>query len=685
MNKLRDQASLYLQQHANNPVHWQPYSQIAVEAARKQQKLIFLSIGYSSCHWCHVMARESFEDQKTADYLNEHFINIKVDREELPGLDKVYQELYQIMNHRGGGWPLSVWMTPDAKPFFIGTYFPDKQKYQMPSFMQVSTRIVELWNTKREELIRQSKSLEEGNNGIETYLLRTNEEKVDRFENILTKTINSLEKQFDWKFGGVGDAPKFPRVATLRLLLHYGFRNEKEKLIKFVEFTFEKMMNGGIYDHVGGGFARYSVDREWLVPHFEKMLYDNGLLLTLGSEIYSITKNEAIKQRLDESLSWLLTEMQSQESGFYSALNAESEGEEGKFYVWAKDEAENMLGNLQELGIKAYGITQDGNFKDPHNPKKQGMNVLTFHHNQELLSKEFKMSAIELRKNLQIIREKMYVHREKRIRPDLDDKVITSWNMLVIVGMLKYAQYCEEKAVGSKALRILDFITKKSVQPGYVKRYYKKGAKDFTGVLDDYAFFIDALIEAYEYCGNNKYLKKALELQNLVNGSFYDKKTGLLYLVQKAVGNTRPIQVTDDSMPSGYAITVQNLFKLGKYYENQSLIEEGKRILSHGLKLSEQFLGACNQLLLSGSYYRTPLLEIVSLGEGKLFEMTLSNFMQQRLVYRGKTVEDIPNREILQGRSLIGNETLYVCKNMTCSLPITIENYSETKFKELIK
>ena len=682
MNKLNLEQSPYLLQHAGNPVHWQPYSKEVLEEAKQTGKIIFISIGYSSCHWCHVMARESFEDKNTAEFMNTNLISIKIDREELPGVDKVYQEFFQISNKRGGGWPLSVWLTPNAKPIFIGTYFPKVSKHGLPSFKEINMKIIDLWRKKPDEISKHASELNLNLGRYQKLLLKKSNSSD---ENLLKHGIKRLKKNLDHKNGGIGRAPKFPRIQALRLLLNYGFKEKDEDLIDFVHSTFKKISNGGIYDQIGGGYARYSVDEKWLVPHFEKMLYDNALFLLLGSEIFSVRKDRRIKQKLDLTIKWLLNSMKDENSKcFYASLNAESEGVEGKFYVWRIEEIEKVTGSDFDLASEYYGVTKEGNFRDPHQPNVVGLNILTENYDLSRNHQKYNISKEEFNEKVEAIRKKLFLERKKRIKPDLDDKIITSWNSLLILGLLKYAEAFNDISIGEQALASLKFILNTVVSEKNVLRYHKTNARKINGVLDDYAFLIQACINAYEYTGEHFYLIKSSEIQDLCTNQFYDKEKGLLYYTDSTQEIGRTLQIMDESIPSALAISIMNLFKLGKYLGKKEFTLLGEELIKNASPFVRNYPESSTSLLISSLYYNEHLTEIVSLGGSELLKKIQQLYQPIKLIYRKGKSSRINNLEIFEGKDLIEEETIFICKGNTCHLPITKKNFDLSDLEKLI-
>ncbi|MHA2249054.1 MAG: thioredoxin domain-containing protein [Candidatus Kariarchaeaceae archaeon] len=687
-NQLYKETSPYLQQHTDNPVHWWAYCREAFEAAKQQDKPVFMSFGYSTCHWCHVMARESFSDQETADYMNAHFINIKIDREEYPGVDRAYQEMYQLLNRRGGGWPLSVWAHSDGSAFYIGTYFPNKSSFNLPSFMDVNRRIVEAWNNERQLLDQQATSLVRGLNSLSEYMYQLSD---DISEKQYKTEVEGLRKRFDPKNGGIGGAPKFPRVSTLQLLLQESYSNGYQDIIEYITFTMHKMSKGGIYDQIGGGFARYSVDAKWLVPHFEKMLYDNAGLVHLGSELFSITKDPFIEWVVKDTINWLVREMRSPYGGFYSALNAESKDShsverEGAFYVWSKNELETLLGDDYSLAKLRFGISKKGNFDDPHHPNIKGMNILSIKKNMQEISSELKMNVDLVLTRLNDLRKKLFDERCKRDPPSTDTKIITSWNALLVKALYTSAELLDYQPSSKFAKGALDFLIEKMIEEDMVIRKYhinkgEQNERKIEGVLDDYSFLISALIQAFEYTDNWTYIKKAEKVLSLVDLKFYDQQRGLYFLnpLDKTSLIDRIIHISDDSMASGLAVMISNLFKLGKYLGKKDLEKRGLDITRKFLGRINEYSGAMNQLLISATNYLRHPTEVVVVGdtEGTLNSAHFSCYLPTRLVYRwnDKNKSDgRPKWDVLEGRTEVGVPTVFICQGMSCSLPITTKN-----------
>ncbi len=679
VNRLSKERSLYLQQHKNNPIDWWPYIPEAFEKAQERNVPIFLSIGYSSCHWCHVMARESFEDPEVAKFMNSNFVNIKVDREERPGIDKIFQDIYQLVHKRGGGWPLSVWMTPEGKPIFLGTYFPNIPKHGLPSFIQVSQKIAQLWKEDRENVLRQAEALGTGIQKLNEYILSGDSGtwQEDKLPILVQKAANN----FDWENGGIGFKPKFPHSPLLRFLLYYGKKTRNEKIQEFVRFSYKKMIRGGIFDQLKGGFARYSVDEQWLIPHFEKMLYDNAELLMLGAHLYQIAPDEEIRTAMEKTLFWLYDEMEDEQGGFYASLNAESEHREGKYYVWHLEEITALVDQKKLTPIQAtilrsyYGITQEGNFEDPHHPEIKGMNVLSITKSIEELMQETNLPKEKIREEIETARKVLLAEREKRIKPDRDEKIITSWNALLISALLTVAQAFEIQQPADKALKALDRLLSHVIEEDGVLRVVPQDekARKIYGVLEDYAFLAKACIDAYEHTSEQRYLTEALRITRLADRRFYDFNLKNYKLSDEPLLDN-PIDFSDNSLPSAISIMIQVLYKLGRYHMMQDLIERGQIIVDRALAKAEDMFIVLGEFFLAREYYMEQAKEIVQIHDGSLNDKYLRYYLPVRLIYRWVPKANLPKWEVLEGRTNVTKQTIFVCQGQTCSLPITTEN-----------
>lgn len=643
-NRLINEKSPYLLQHAHNPVNWFPWGDEAFEKAKKEDKPVFLSIGYSTCHWCHVMERESFEDQEVAKILNEHFVSIKVDREERPDIDTIYMSVCQAMTGHGG-WPLTVIMTPDKKPFFAGTYYPKHSSRGMPGLMDILTQITSLWEHQREKLVS---SGDEVTRAVQKSLLTHTKGVIT--EDALHKAFKHFEHSFDTHYGGFGRAPKFPTPHNLSFLLRYWKMTGRSAALEMVEKTLDSMYLGGIYDHVGFGFSRYSTDKKWLVPHFEKMLYDNALLAIAYLEAFQATGYERFAKAAREIFTYVLRDMTSPEGAFYSAEDADSEGEEGKFYVWTPDEIKQVLG--EELGTKyctTYDITKHGNF--------EGKNI------PNLIENGYVSGFEDAGK-------KLFEHREHRVHPFKDDKFLTSWNGLMIAAMAFGSRVLNEPEYSNAAERAAQFILKHLKRAdGRLMARYRDGQVAHLGYVDDYAFLIWGLIELYQATFNNEYLKTAHELNKDMLKLFWDKDEGGLFLYGSDAETLimRPKELYDGAIPSGNSVAAVNFLRLARLTGDPNLEETAKSQF-------EAFGGSVNEVPMGHTHFLmaafldiTPPIDIALAGEPgsedllRLAEVINNSFRPNLIVslnQSGKTSVD-------------GKAAAYVCKDFSCLPPVT--------------
>ena len=557
MNRLQHEKSPYLLQHANNPVDWYPWGEEAFEKARKEDKPILLSIGYSTCHWCHVMEYESFEDEEVAALMNETFVSIKVDREERPDIDNIYMTVCQLLSQGGCGWPLNVFMTPDKKPFYAATYVPKNSRYGRLGMMELIPRIAEVWKNNREEILKSAEST------TQSLTLATDPTRIQAGEELdsktLKKTYEQLESRYDPAHGGFGNRPKFPTPHNLLFLLRYGQRTGNQKAIDMVSKTLESMSNGGIFDHIGFGFHRYSTDSEWLVPHFEKMLYDQALLALAYTEAYQLTKNKGFKQTAEQIFTYVLRDMTSPDGGFYSAEDADSEGEEGKFYLWSQQEIIEILGKKEaELVINIYNTEPGGNFTDEVSGEKPGTNILHLNKNPDQAAMALGISRDELDSRINESRQKLFDVREKRIHPSKDDKIITDWNGLMIAAFAKAGRVFENKKYTDAAEKAADFINSKLTKDGRLLHRYRGGDAAILANIDDYAFFIWGLLELYESTFNIVYLKEAISLTDQMIKYFWDD-TNYGFFFTPSDGEkllVKQKEIYDGAVPSGNAVAM---------------------------------------------------------------------------------------------------------------------------------
>jgi len=667
-NHLINEKSPYLLQHAENPVDWYPWGDLAFKKAKEENKPVFLSIGYSTCHWCHVMAHESFEDSNVAELMNETFVSIKVDREERPDIDRIYMTVCQMMTG-SGGWPLTIIMTPEKKPFFAGTYFPKQTRFGRIGLIDLIKRIKNLWLNQRNELLNSADQI--------TFSLQNvdQESPGEAFsENTLEKTYKQLSIQFDSLNGGFGNRPKFPTPHNLIFLLRYWKRTGDKKALEMVEKTLQEMRKGGIYDHIGFGFHRYSVDSTWLVPHFEKMLYDQALIAIAYIEAYQATKKVIYKQTTKEIFAYVLRDMTSSESGFYSAEDADSEGEEGKFYVWSKEELGNILEKKElDLATSIFNIEQSGNYLEESTGKKTGTNIL----HMKIVPKSDMQDEIEK------IRNKLFDVRKKRIHPHKDDKILTDWNGLMIAALVKGAVAFQEKKYLNAAKNTADFILSNLRESnGKLLHIYKDGSSEIQGYLSDYTFFIWGLIELYEATFDIFYLKTALELHRIQIDDFWDESIGGFYFTAKNSKKllTRQKEIYDGAIPSGNSIAMLNLLRLSYITGDHELEEKAdilSRVFSDKVKASPL---AYTQFLVAIDFAIGPTYSLVIAGDSdaedtkELRSTILNEYLPNKVFMLRKTEQKNPDIDNYSNfveffYNLDDKATAYVCINKTCKPP----------------
>ncbi|SEN51361.1 thioredoxin domain-containing protein [Lihuaxuella thermophila] len=674
-NRLINEKSPYLLQHAYNPVDWYPWTEEAFEKAKKEDKPVFLSIGYSSCHWCHVMERESFEDDEVAAILNEHFVSVKVDREERPDVDHVYMTVCQAMTGHGG-WPLTIIMTPEKKPFFAGTYIPKEDRYGRTGLIKLLHKIVGLWKSER------GKADEMGNRVVEAvrgYLNPVAEGELEA--GVLDHAFEQFARQFDDLFGGFGDAPKFPRPHDLLFLLRYWKQNGEEEALHMVTHTLDCMRRGGIYDHVGYGFARYSVDREWLVPHFEKMLYDNALLALAYLEGYQATRDEKYAQTAREIFKYVLRDMTSPEGGFYSAEDADSEGVEGKFYVWTPEQIVEVLGQEEgELFCACYDVTGEGNFEDHTSILNQ------IHVSLEEIARERKLTLEELEKRLEDAREKLFTARAKRVHPLKDDKILTSWNGLMIAALARGFRVLGETEYIEAASEAVQFINRKlRREDGRLLVRYRDGESAYLGYLDDYAFLSWGLMELYEATFRAEYLHQAIDLTKEMLELFGDPEEGGLYFYGKDGEElfSRPKEIYDGAVPSGNSVAAYNLIRLAKLTSDERFIQEADKQLKAFAKSVASSPISHSFFLLAMQFALGPSKEIVIVGEPNDVSTKEMIRVVQRAYLPDAVIAMVPQGDDVntmkfwipdadeKAAGTDSKATVYLCENYACQAPIT--------------
>jgi uncharacterized protein YyaL (SSP411 family) len=670
-NRLANETSPYLLQHKDNPVDWYPWGEEALGRARDEDRPILLSVGYSACHWCHVMERESFEDGETARMMNEHFVNIKVDREERPDIDSIYMAAVQALT-RHGGWPMTVFLTPEGVPFYGGTYFPPVPAHGMPSFQQLLLSIADAYENRREEVLESAGSVRDF---LRASTVAAMPEAEAAGTGLLDLAAGTLLSQLDRRFGGFGAAPKFPQAMNLEVLLRHHHRTGDRSALDGVEMTLRRMAEGGIYDQLGGGFARYSVDAYWLVPHFEKMLYDNALLSRLYLETYQATGDAFYRRIAEETLDYVLRDMTSGEGGFYSAEDADSEGVEGKFYVWTPEELESVLGPEEaSLAARYWDVTERGNF--------EGKNILHVPRPPEVVAEEFGLSPEELQERIGEIRGRLYAAREERVRPGRDEKILAAWNGLMLRSFALAARVTGREDYREAAVRNATFIVEKMKEGGRIHRSYKDGRARFNGYLEDYAMVADGLVAVYEATFEARWLVEADALMDAVSELFWDEERRTFYDTpadhEELV--TRPRDVYDNAAPSGTSVATEVLLKLSLFLDRADYRQRAEDILGGLAGGMEKIPGAFGRLLCALDFSTSEPREVAVVGVPEatdtraLLDEVYSAYLPNKIV-AGRGPEDdeagglIP---LLAQRTARDNKaTAYVCIHYACQAPTT--------------
>ncbi len=669
-NRLADETSPYLLQHKNNPVDWYPWGPEALKHAKEEQKPIFLSIGYSACHWCHVMEHESFEDEEIAAALNENFVCIKVDREERPDLDQIYMSAVQALTQRGG-WPMSVFLTPDLKPFYAGTYWPPRAGRGMPGFDQVVAAVANAWKTNRDAVVEQSQQLTnhlgEMQKGSDTGELSAD---------LIEGAVKHFAQTFDSQHGGFGGAPKFPAPMVLRLLLRDYQRRQQRESLDMVRTTLDKMAAGGIYDHLGGGFARYSVDQRWLVPHFEKMLYDNAQLAVTYLEAFQVTGDEAYARVVREMLDYVLRDMTDPAGGFYSTEDADSEGVEGKFYVWTPDSLKEVLGEqAAETFARVYDVTESGNFE-------HGQSILNLPKSIAQHAKLLDRDVADLEEELAASRAKLFEAREKRVHPHKDDKVIVAWNGLMIAAFAKAGAVLGEDRYLQAAQDAANFLLQEvRREDGRLLHTWRGGKAKLDAYLDDYAYLANGLISLYEATFVGRYLDEAQALLETVLKHFRDEKDGGFYFTADDHEELilRNKDLLDNAVPSGNAMAATALWRMSLFTGDDRYREAALGAWRVTGETMRRYPSAAAQSLQGVDRVQGPSYELVlAVDLSDDAEQQVLSQLQQRylpnkvLAVVGPNVPEPPEAasELLAGKSRLGEAaTLYVCEGFTCQAP----------------
>ncbi|KRE32257.1 thioredoxin domain-containing protein [Paenibacillus sp. Soil724D2] len=671
-NLLINEKSPYLLQHAYNPINWHSWNSEAFEIAKLENKPIFLSVGYSCCHWCHVMAHESFEDQIVADMLNKDFISIKVDREERPDVDHIYMAVCQAMTGQGG-WPLTVFLTPEKKPFFAGTYFPRSRKYNRAGMVEIVAQIADKWKEDPDRI------REVGDQVIQETTSRLLEHRTggEVTEETLHEAFRLYDKMFDPEHGGFGSSPKFPTSHNLSFLLRYYQKTGNARALEIVEKTLDSMHRGGMYDHIGFGFSRYSVDEKWLVPHFEKMLYDNALLIMTYIEAYQVTGKEKYAEVAEQIITYVLRDMTDEGGAFYSAEDADSEGEEGKFYVWTPDEVEDVLGIEEgDLYSELYDITESGNFEGHNIPNLIGTTMESFARRKQI-------PLDELKQRIEAARVKLFVHREQRIHPGKDDKILTAWNGLMIAALSKAARALDKPAYAEAAAKAAEFLLRElRREDGRLLARYRDGEAAFLGYVDDYAFLVCGLIELYEATFELRYLREAVQLNAEMLRLFGDEEKGGLFFYGSDAEQllTRPKEIYDGAMPSGNGAAALNLQRLSRLTYDAKLSQAADEQLQafagavasyppgHALTLAalDFAYGAASEIVIAGDPAKPETQHMLRTVQRQYLPNALLILHPP-----GPAGEEVRKLiPLVQDKLPLGGQaTAYVCQNFACQAP----------------
>jgi len=669
-NRLIDETSPYLLQHAHNPVDWFPWGEEAFEIARRDQKPLLLSIGYSACHWCHVMEHESFENEAIAKVMNDNFVNIKVDREERPDLDQIYMSAVQMMTHHGG-WPMTVFLTPDAIPFYAGTCFPPEDRYNMPGFQPVLISLAEAFKERPEDIQQTADS-------VLSELKRstaTSESSEVLSQELLDTAYRGIIKGYDATNGGFGGAPKFPPAMTLEFLLHTFYRTGNQPALDIVQHTARKMAEGGIYDHLGGGFHRYSTDARWLVPHFEKMLYDNALLSRFYLHYYQASDDEATRAVVEGILDYVVREMTDPLGGFYSTQDADSEGVEGKFFVWSMDEVKQLLGDTGAALFAAYyNITNVGNF--------EGENILNVTRDLNEVARAENVTTEQLSDTLAKGREKLFEAREKRVKPARDEKVLTAWNGLMLASFAEAGIILNRPDYTEVARRNARFVLDNLRKDGLLLRTYKDGQAKLNAYLEDYAFYIDGLLTLFETTGELEWFKEALSLTATMIDEFWDEQEGAFFYTGRSHENliVRSKDFFDNATPSGNSVAADVLLRLGMLTDSSDYQRRAATILRLTAAALRRYGAGFGRMLCALDFYLGKPKEIAIVGTPgskdteSLLKTTWASYLPNKVVAlaaAGNTAATDAISLLRDRPQIEGRATAYVCEQFACKEPVT--------------
>ncbi|HEY4306168.1 MAG TPA: thioredoxin domain-containing protein [Gemmatimonadaceae bacterium] len=661
-NRLANETSPYLLQHANNPVDWYAWGSEALERAKTEDRPILLSIGYAACHWCHVMEHESFEDPATAALMNGRFVNIKVDREERPDLDGIYMQAVQAMTGHGG-WPMTVFLTPEGVPFYGGTYFPKDDRQGMPSFTKILNSVSNAYASKRDQIQRTAESV------CEMYDAATAATRSagPLSRDLLEHAYRSLARLYDEQRGGFSGAPKFPQTMSLDFLLRYSARKGIESVQEMVLHSFRQMARGGIYDQIGGGFARYSVDAMWLVPHFEKMLYDNALLIRLGAHLWQATKDAEVRRVTEETIDWALREMRAPDGGFYSSYDADSEGHEGKFYLWSSEEFDAALGDDSPMMRAYWGVTDAGNFEET--------NILSVVMDARAAAARFRVSEQTIHATIARAKATLYDVRRQRIWPGLDDKVLASWNGLMVRGIAEAARAFQRDDYREAAIAAGEFLFASMVRNGRVLRSFKHGEARIAGYLEDHAAIALAAIALYELTFDTRWLDRAQILAGAVVQWFWDEEAGAFFDTASDHERliTRPRDVSDNATPSGASLAVELLLRVAELFDDAEARRRGTYVVESLAPAITRYPTAFGHMLGNADIVINGAIEVALVGKDDAFN-TLRDVVADEylpsLVLAGGIDSATTNVALLRDRPpQNGRATAYVCRNYACDAP----------------
>jgi uncharacterized protein len=667
-NRLISETSPYLLQHAHNPVDWYAWGEDAFIRAKEENKPILLSIGYSACHWCHVMEHESFENEEIAKLMNENFINIKVDREERPDLDQIYMNAVQMMTHHGG-WPMTVFLTPEGVPYYGGTYFPPEDRYNMPGFPRVLQGVADAYRERSEDVAQTAASILSELNRLSGAAESNQMLSVQ----LLDQAYSGMIRNYDRANGGFGNAPKFPPAMTLEFLLRTYYRTKRQEALDIVAHTSRKMAEGGIYDQLGGGFHRYATDSKWLVPHFEKMLYDNALLARLYLHYYQVTGDEFARSTVEGILDYVVREMTDSAGGFYSTQDADSEGHEGKFFVWDYDEIKELLGASDAVLFSAYyNVTQEGNF--------EGKNILNVTHSIEEVAAEHEVSVEHLRQVLERGRRTLFEKREQRVKPGRDEKILTSWNGLMLASFAEAAATLDRNDYAEVARKNAAFVLDHLRRNGLLLRTFKDGQAKLNAYLEDYAFLIDGLLLLFETTGESRWIRASLELAQKTIDEFWDSDQGGFFFTGKSHEEliVRSKDYFDNATPSGNSVAADVLLRLSLLTNNDDFKRRAVTVLRLIAETAGRYPAGFGRALSALDFHLGQPKEVVIVGTDNHDRTHTLRAAVWRPYLPNKVVAEVPEERIpeldslLAGRTPVnGGPAAYICEQYTCQQPIT--------------